>query len=138
MARQAVKMVGAGIGSFILGAIVGGGLIVWGYAEAFRNEFYMKLLELTNTAYHIRSGRQQELLKTCEESLRQCVPAADSLWGDDEARLPAFWYVQTYYQDFELEVPVEVKPILDRLPPRPPCDLKRNQKAASQLGVDKN
>ena len=91
--------------------------------------YYSQLSEVTNTAYMIRAGRQDELVKNAEASIAQCVVVADATWGDSEQRLGSFWFVQRYYEKFNLEVPADVKPILAKLPPRPltSCQLKRPQ-----------
>ena len=119
-----LKILGAiGLG-FILGACLAGGLIAVQYSKMFRDQYYSDILEVVNTAYMIRDGREDQLLQNAEASIRQCVKSADSLWGDTESRLGAFWYLQRYYQRFDLDVPDDIKPILDRLPPQPPRERK--------------
>jgi len=105
---------------FVLGACLAGGLIAVQYSKMFRDQYYADILEVVNTAYMIRDGREEQLLKNSEANIRQCVLSADSLWPDTEARLGAFWYLQRYYQRFDIDVPDDIKPILDRLPPQPP------------------
>lgn len=114
-----LKTVGCfGIG-FLTGAILVGGLIAVQYGRVFREQYYSDIADLTNTAYMIRAGREDDLAKNAEASIQQCVMAADSLWGDTEARLDTFWYVQRYYQQFNLNMPDDIKGILDGLPPDP-------------------
>ena len=112
--------------AIVAGAVVAGGLVAWRYLEVFKDKYYMGILSNANTVHMIRAGDQQELIKTVEANLRQCVLSADALYGDDEGRLGAFWHLQWYYDKFELPVPDDIKPILDRLPPRPPrvCRLR--------------
>ncbi|MHC4389219.1 MAG: hypothetical protein ACYS8I_07175 [Planctomycetota bacterium] len=112
--------------AFVAGAIVASGLVAWRYLEMFKHECYSGILHNANTVHLVRAGHQQELIKTVEAHLRQCVLSADALYGDDERRLKAFWHLQWYYEKFELPVPHDIKPILDRLPPRPPkvCRLR--------------
>jgi hypothetical protein len=135
VSRQTIKTVGLAIGSFVLGAVVVGGPIVWWSAVKSRDDYYTRILEVTNIAYHIREGRQQELLRTCEESIWQSLQAADSLWGDDEARLHAFRYVESYYTRFKIEVPHELKRILEKRPPRPPSEAGRLRETATRPGA---
>ncbi|MHC4706017.1 MAG: hypothetical protein ACYS8I_02880 [Planctomycetota bacterium] len=106
--------------AFVAGALVAGGLVAWRYLEMFKHQYYSGILSNANTVHMVRAGHQQELIKTVEANLRQCVLSADALYGDDEGRLGAFWHLQWYYEKFELPVPDDIKPILDRLPPRPP------------------
>lgn len=107
---------------FLLGVILVSGLFVLRHAKMFKEQYYWDIQELTNTAYMIRDGREDQLVRRAEANIRQCVVAANSLWGDTETRLEAFSYVQRYYQRFNLDVPTDIKSILDRLPPRPPRD----------------
>jgi hypothetical protein len=119
---------------FLAGAILFGGLIAWRYATFFRDQYYFRILDETNVVFMIRAGREEELVKNIEASLRQCVPAANSLWGDTEARLSSFWSVQRYYEKFGIDVPAEVQPILKRLPPRPLtfCEMRKPQEEKTE------
>jgi len=134
------KGVGLFTAGFVSGAIIFGGLIAWGYSRMFRDQYYIGILNNTDTAYMIRADRQEQLLKNIETNIRQCVVSADSLWKSDEGRLPAFWYVQRYYQSFDLSVPEDIKDILDSLPPRPLTSYEKSQlqDEAEQLQAEKN
>lgn len=112
---------------FLAGAVLVGGLVVWRYSVMFKELYYMGILSNANTAFMIRAERQEQLLKTIETNIRQCLVSADSLWGTDEGRLPAFWYVQRYYQRFDLSVPEDIRAILDNLPPPPLTSRERKQ-----------
>ena len=104
---------------FVLGGIIFGGLIAWRYSMMFRDQYFIQIAGLTNTAYMIRAGRKDDLVQNAEASIQQCVEAADSLWGDNEGRLSSFWYTQRYYQTFGLDIPTALQPIFAALPPRP-------------------
>ena len=114
-----LKAVGLFAAGFLAGAILVGGLVSWRYFQMFKDQYYTGILSNANTAFMIRADREEELLKTIETNIQQCIVSADSLWGTDEDRLSAFWYVQRYYQNFGLSVPENIKAILDNLPPRP-------------------
>lgn len=122
-----------GIG-FLAGTILVGGLVVWRYSIMFRDQYYSQILEVTNTAYMIRAGREEELVKNAEINIRQCVAAADSLWGDNKARLGSFWYAKRYYERFGIEVPANLRPIFNNLPPRPltSCEARKIQEQESE------
>ncbi len=105
---------------FVIGAVIVGGLLLWRSSVMFRDQYYSQLLEVTSNAAMIRAGHANEMVKNAEASIRQCIPTANSLWGDHEARLPSFRYAQRYYERFDLEVPAELKPIFAVLPPAPP------------------
>ena len=121
MASRKGKLKAAGliILGFIAGAILAGGFIAWRYFQVFKHQYYGGILSNANTVYMIRAGREKDLLKNSEASIQQCVVAANALWGNDENRLSAFWLVQRYYEKFDLPIPEDIRPILDRLPPRP-------------------
>ncbi len=135
-----LKAVGLFAAGFVLGAIILGGLIAWGYSRMFRDQYYIGILNNTDTAFMIRADRQEQLLKNTETNIRQCVVSADALWKSDENRLPAFWYVQRYYQSFDLSVPEDIRSILDSLPPRPLTSYEKSkiQEEAKQLRTEQN
>ena len=129
-----LKAVGLLAVGFLTGAILVGGLVAWRYFQMFKEQYYTGILSNANTALMIRAAQEEELLRNLETNIRQCVAAADSLWGNDEDRLSAFWLVQRYYERFDLSVPKDIKPILDRLPPRPltSCERHQQQEEAEQ------
>jgi hypothetical protein len=122
-----------GIG-FLAGAILIGGLAVRRYSVMFRNLYYSQILEVTNTAYMIRAGREEELVKNAEAGIRQGVAVAYSLWGDNKARLGSFWYAQRYYHQFGIDVPADIQPILNNLPSRPltSCEKRKIQEEKTE------
>ncbi len=132
------KAIGLFLAGFVCGAVIFGGLIVWGYSRMFREQYYTGILSNANTVYMIRAGRQEQLLKNIDTNLRQCVLSVDKLWGTDEKRLPALWYVQRYYQSFDLSVPEDIKDILESLPPRPLTSYEKSKikEEAEQLQTD--
>ncbi len=123
---------------FLAGAVLVGGLVVWRYSVMFKELYYTGILSNANTVFMIRAERQEQLLKTIETNIRQCIVSANSLWGTDEGRLPAFWYVQQYYQRFDLSVPEDIRAILDSLPPPPLTSRERKQlqEEAEQLQAE--
>jgi peroxiredoxin len=114
-----LRTVGLIVLGFLMGSILGGGLIAWRYYQMFKQQYYTEILSIANTAYMIRADLQDELLKNIEGNIQQCIVSADSMWGNDEDRLNAFWYVQRYYERYKLVVPDNIKSILNKLPPDP-------------------
>ena len=135
-----MKALGLFTAGFVSGAIIFGGLVAWRYSLMFRDLYFTGILSNANTAYMIRADRQEQLLKTIETNIRQCVVSADALWKTDEGRLPAFWYVQRYYQSFDLSVPEDIRTILDNLPPRPLTSYEKSkfQEETEWLQTDQN
>ncbi len=105
---------------FVVGAAVAGSLVAWRYFQMLKWQHYSCIHSNANIVHLARAGCRQELIRSIESSLRQYVLSADAMYGDDEERLAAFWHLQWYYEKFDLPVPQDIKPILDRLPPRPP------------------
>ena len=114
-----LKAVGLIAVGFLMGSILVGGLVAWRYFQMFKQQYYTGILSNAHTAYMIRANLEEELLKNIEGNIQQCVVSADSLWGNDENRLGAFWYVQRYYEKYKLTVPDNIKSILVKLPPDP-------------------
>ena len=113
---RAVGLIAIG---FLTGSILGGGLVAWRYHQMFKQQYYTEILSIANTAYMIRADLQDELLKNIEGNIQQCILSADYMWGNDEARLDAFWYVKRYYERYKLVVPDNIGSILGKLPPDP-------------------
>lgn len=127
--KRRLKALGLFTVVFLSGTVLGGGLVGWRYFQMFKQQYYTGILSNANTAYMIRADFQEELLKNIEGNIQQCVISADSLWGNDENRLNAFWYVQRYYEKYKLPVPDNIKSILSELPPDP----RQEKFAASTL-----
>jgi hypothetical protein len=127
-----LKAIGIFVLGFLTGAILFGALLVWNYTVMFQNMYYVQILDSINTASMIRSGREDELVKRIEANIPQCAPVADSFRKD--ARLDSLWCVQRYYEEFKLDVPAEIRPILNKLPPRPltSCELEKLRKQNSE------
>ena len=124
-----LKVIGLIAIGFVIGAVIATGFISWQYFKVFRSQYYSGIMSNTNTAYMISAGREEDLLKNIEINTRQCVLASNAWqWQhDSENRLHTLWQIQRYYQKFDLPVPVDIKPTLDALPPRPltSCELNR-------------
>jgi hypothetical protein len=135
-----LKIIGIFVLGFLTGTILIGVLLVWNYTIMFWNLYHIQILDCVNTASMIRSGREEELLKRMEANLPQCATFADSgLRG--KARLNSLWSIQRYYEKFKLDVPAEIQPILNKLPPRPltPCEMKKlNEKTEPNKPAPQN
>ena len=99
-----MKAAGLFIIGFLSGAIIAGGLVAWQYSQMFRQKYYMEILNNAYTANMVRAGLQEDMLKNMDNNIQQFVICANSLWGKDEKRLNAFWYVQRYYEKYNFPV----------------------------------
>jgi hypothetical protein len=146
--KKITKVVLLLLAGFVAGALTAGPLTVLYYAGLFRGQYFLGILSNAHTVYMIRSGREDQLVKTIETNLSDGVVGAKRIFGINEESLPAFWAVQRYYKTFDLPVPAELAPILESLPPQPPwpptaCELKRlEEKTATpnmeQASIDVN
>jgi peroxiredoxin len=127
--KRRLKALGFFTVVFLSGTVLGGGFVAWLYFQMFKQQYYTQILSIANTAYMIRADLQDELLNNIEGNIQQCIVCADSMWGNDEDRLNAFWYVQRYYEKYKLPVPDNIKSILGKLPPDP----RQEEFAASTL-----
>jgi peroxiredoxin len=127
--KQRLKAAGFFLAGFVSGAVLAGGLVAWRYFQMFKSQHYNGILSNTHSAYMIRAEQEEELLQNLEANMQQSVVSAESLWGTDEDRLPAFWFVQRYYQKFQIDVPDDIRRILAELP----VDPRQQRHAASTL-----
>jgi hypothetical protein len=124
-----LKTIGIFALGFLTGTVLIGILLVWNYTVMFRNLYQIQILDCVNTASMVRSGRGDILLKHLEDNIPQNVFFANSVLKG-QARLDSLWCIQRYYEQYNLNVPVEIRPILNKLPPRPltTCELYYSQK----------
>ncbi|HBG28816.1 MAG: hypothetical protein A2Y10_06860 [Planctomycetes bacterium GWF2_41_51] len=128
--KRKLKAVGIFMLGFLAGGILLGGAALWNFNRFYTRQYYSQIQDVTNTAFMIRAGRTDELLKNIDSAIPGCVAAANK-FGDTTAhskeRLQCFWFVQKYYDRFDVNVPAQIQPILSGLPPRPltSCDIKK-------------
>jgi hypothetical protein len=129
-----LKTIGILALGFLTGAVLTGALLVWNYTVMFRNLYYIQILDDINVVSMIRSGRKDELVKQIEANIPQWVTSTDSILKGN-ARLDSLWNIQRYYEKYKLDVPAEIRPILNKLPPRPltSCELKKTGSKTQNL-----
>ena len=125
--KKTIKGIGIFLLGFLAGGILLGGLALWNFSRFCIRQYYSQIQDMTNTAFMIRAGRTDELLKNIDSAIPWCVAAANKFRGDSKERLQCFWFVQKYYDRFDINVPEKIQPILSGLPPRPltSCDIKK-------------
>lgn len=88
--------------------------------------YLMGVMDQANVAMHIREGKEAALLKNIEPSLPGYVMAIDHNLKSHKASTAALWMVKAYYERNNLDIPAEIRGILDSLPPKPPtaCEIR--------------
>jgi hypothetical protein len=125
--KGVLKAIGLISLGFLVGAIVAGGLFLWSGAVTVGNFFYSEMFDATNTAFMIRTGHEKDVVENIESYLRQSVPFIVRMPVNKKKRLGTLWYVQRYYERFDINVPAEIQPILNNLPPRPSTSCEINK-----------
>ena len=90
----------------------------------------MRLTEVAIDVRELRAGRVDDVLERYDRAIPSLILNFDKFYSktlSEEQINSTLWGFQRYYSDNpSLEVPTEIKPILDALPPRPltSCEIK--------------
>ena len=90
----------------------------------------MRLTEVAIDVRELRAGRVDGVLERYDRAIPSLILNFDKFYSktlSEEQINSTLWGFQRYYSDNpSLEVPAEIKPILDALPPRPltSCEIK--------------
>ena len=97
------------------------------YNRFLESQHMIMALDQVNVLSHLRGGKGDELMKTIEERLPQWAAAIPGSIQDPQRANEVLWQVQRYYEAYGVEIPEELRPVLDALPPRPPtsCEIKQ-------------
>lgn len=130
---------------FGMGIVVG---FIFSQVHWMRNAmgpFYaMGLTEIAIDAQQLHEDMADEVLKRKVMALTTLTQSYYSVFfkfmPDDNSRYNPLWQVQRYYEISGDEIPAEINPILDLLPPRPltSCELKRIEEAQQDTQETKN
>ncbi len=110
--------------TFFLGLVFGGvaaaTFVGWHWNRNFRNWYVRGVAGEAFTAREIYAGRADKLADQIREQLPDFVLAVRRN-GGGEGRDGAYWLVSDVYQISGAEVPSDIKPVIDKLPPRASC-----------------
>ncbi len=90
----------------------------------------MRLIEVAIDVRELRAGRADGVLERYDKAIPYLILNFDKFYSmglPEEQINRTLWGFQRYYSDNpSLEIPSEIKPILDALPPRPltSCEIK--------------
>jgi hypothetical protein len=129
------KLILSVLAGFVLGVLAMWFVVEQTTVKVFENQYLVGVMDQANVALHIREGKQLALLTNIEASLPSYVLAVDAGFKGHEDSTDALWMVKAYYQRSNLEIPSEIRTIMDSLPPEPPTScqmrLRRLDSAAS-------
>lgn len=90
----------------------------------------LRLMEMAVDVRELRAGQADRILERYDEAIPQLILQFDKFYTKglpQEQINSTLWAFQRYYSDnSSLEIPAEIKPILEALPPRPltSCEIK--------------
>ena len=121
---------------FVAGGVAGlvAAQILW-MRNAMAPYYGIGLTEIAIDAQQISRNEADEVLKRKVMALTPLTQSYHNVFfkfmPDNNSRYSPLWQVQRYYEISGDEIPSEIKPILDALPPRPltSCELKRLEEA---------
>jgi hypothetical protein len=110
----------------VVGSVAASAFVAWHWKQDFRNWYVQGVADQAFTAREIYAGRGSKLADRVRGQLPTFVLAAERN-GGGESRDGAYWLVSDVYQVSGTPVPDDIKPIIERLPPRPSCKAPRSQ-----------
>jgi hypothetical protein len=124
-----IKIVLAAVGGLIVGIVAMWFLVTRTSAttgQVVANQYILGVMDQVNVAFHIRAHRQLEVLTNIEAALPSFVLTVDQEFRGYPGSTNALWWAKAYYQRSQIEIPSEIKGILDSLPPKPPksCQIR--------------
>lgn len=128
---------------FIAGGVTGliTAQVLW-MRNAMAPFYSTGLTEIAIDAQQLSRNEADELLKRKVMALAPLTQSYHKVFfkfmPDNNARYTPLWQVQKYYELSGDEVPAEIKPILDSLPPRPltSCERERLEETQSTTEQD--
>ena len=114
------------LAGFVLGVLAMWFVVKQTTVKVFANQYLVGVMDQANVALHIRAGKERELLAKIESALPSYVLAVDEGFRGNAASASALWMVKAYYERNQIAIPLEIKGILDSLPPKPPtaCQIR--------------
>lgn len=110
----------------VLGAVAMWFVVRQRTVNVFAKQYLVGVMDQANVALHIRAGKQMMLLTNIEAALPGYVRVVDQGFKEQPGTTGALWMVRAYYERNGIEIPGEIKGILDSLPARPPtaCQIR--------------
>ena len=115
----------------VVGSILGASgtylLLTRHYGQLLGSRHAIMALDQMNVLSHLKSGKTEALQQTMEERIPQWAAGIRSVIQNPQRANEVLWEVQRYYEEYAVEVPEALRPVLDALPPRPPtsCEINR-------------
>jgi len=121
-----IKITLAALAGLIVGVAAMWFLVARTTGQVFANQYLVGVMDQANVALHIRAGKQTALLTSIEAALLGYTLAVDREFRGHPGSTNALWMIKAYYVRNEIEIPKEIKVILDALPVKPPtsCQIR--------------
>ena len=128
-----IKIILAAVGGLIVGVVAMWFLVARTTGEVFADQYLVSVMDQANVALHIRADRQSELLTNIEARLPSYALAIDQEFREHPASISALWMIKAYYERSHLEIPSEIRGIMDSLPPKPPTSCQIRLRAVDSV-----
>jgi len=118
--------VGVALGLLALGAAIGALAVGVGWHRVMSSFSATAVLEIAVDAVQLKRGEADAVLSRKAEALpilAQQVHLVHRKYLTEDQYNGTLWAVQRFYEEASAEVPSAIAPILQALPPRPPCRL---------------
>jgi hypothetical protein len=120
---------------FVLGVLAMWFVVKQTTVKVFANQYLIGVMDQANVAQHIRAGKQMELLTNIEAALPSYVLAVDDGFKGHAGSTNALWMIKAYYERNEIAIPLEIKGVLDSLPPKPPTSCQIRLRALDKVST---
>ncbi|HOC67528.1 MAG: hypothetical protein BWX80_00453 [Candidatus Hydrogenedentes bacterium ADurb.Bin101] len=97
------------------------------YNDMLGSRHAIMALDQVNVLFHLKGGKGDELMKTIEERLPQWAATIPDSIQDTQRANEVLWQVQRYYENYGVEIPEVLRPVLEALPPSPPTSCETKQ-----------
>lgn len=117
----------------IVGTIIGSSgmylYMIGSVNDTFEYWYELHSMDTLNVLQQIKSGKTDELAQLLEQRIPEWAVGVPKLIEDTECSNRILWRVQRFYEINDLEVPNELVPLLNSLPPRPltSCEIKNKK-----------
>src|SRR5258708_4035501 len=123
------------LAGFVLGVVAMWILVKQTTVKVFANQYLVSVMDQANVALHIRAGKQMTLLTNIEAALPSYVLAVDEGFRGYAGSTNALWMVKAYYERNKIEIPSEIRSIMDSLPPKPPTSCQIRLRALDKVSA---
>jgi hypothetical protein len=120
----------------LAGTIIGSStsfLLVRNTAQrVFESQYKTQCLDKVNMLRQLKSGKATTLADDMEQRLPDWAAGVPVMLSSAQSVNDVLWQVQRYYEESAVAVPDKLRPLLDRLPPRPLTSCEKAEKGSQK------